>query len=198
MQWLIKIQQVMIQTTTRLDFLATLPIRLYLAAVFCVAGTNKIAGFAGMVEWFGNSEWGLGLPFPELMASLAIAAEVGGAMLLLLGLATRWASIPLIVTMLVAIFSVHLQNGWQAIHDPMSPWASANIDGAMERLEAAKSLLQQHGHYEWLTETGSFVISNNGIEWAVTYLLMLLTLVILGGGRYFSIDYWIAKRFLKK
>jgi len=68
----------------------------------------------------------------------------------------------------------------------------------MERLEAAKSLLQQHGHYEWLTETGSFVISNNGIEWAVTYLLMLLTLVILGGGRYFSIDYWIAKRFLKK
>jgi len=104
MQWLIKIQQVMIQTTTRLDFLATLPIRLYLAAVFWVAGTNKIAGFAGMVEWFGNSEWGLGLPFPELMASLAIAAEVGGAMLLLLGLATRWASIPLIVTMLVAIF----------------------------------------------------------------------------------------------
>jgi len=198
MQWLIKIQQVMIQTTTRLDFLATLPIRLYLAAVFWVAGTNKIAGFAGMVEWFGNSEWGLGLPFPELMASLAIAAEVGGAMLLLLGLATRWASIPLIVTMLVAIFSVHLQNGWQAIHDPMSPWASANIDGAMERLEAAKSLLQQHGHYEWLTETGSFVISNNGIEWAVTYLLMLLTLVILGGGRYFSIDYCIAKRFLKK
>lgn len=198
MHWLIKIQQLMIQSTARLDFLATLPIRLYLAAVFWVAGTNKIAGFEGVVEWFGNSEWGLGLPFPELMASLAIAAEVGGSVLLLLGLATRWASIPLIATMLVATFSVHLQNGWQAIHDRMSPWPSANIDDAMERLEAAKSLLQQHGHYEWLTETGNFVISNNGIEWAVTYLVMLLALVVLGGGRYFSIDYWLAKRFLNK
>ncbi|PLA75355.1 hypothetical protein CYQ88_01955 [Hydrogenovibrio sp. SC-1] len=197
MQWLIQIQRFMNQTTKQFDFLATLPIRLYLAAVFWVAGTNKIVGFKGVVEWFGNTEWGLGLPFPELMASLAIAAEVGGSVLLLLGLATRWASIPLIITMLVATFSVHLKNGWQAIHDPMSPWPSANIDGAMERLEAAKSLLQQYGHYDWLTEQGQFVISNSGIEWAVTYLVMLLALVILGGGRIFSIDYWIAKHFQK-
>lgn len=198
MPLLISIQNLMNRIASQLDFMATLPIRIYLAAVFWVAGTNKIAGFEGMVEWFGNSEWGLGLPFPELMASLAIASEVGGAILLLLGLATRWAAIPLIFTMLVATFSVHIENGWQAVHDRMSPWANENVDGAMERLDAAKSILQEHGNYNWLTEYGNFVISNNGIEWAVTYLIMLLALVILGGGRYFSIDYWIAKRFLKK
>ncbi|MDR9497886.1 MAG: DoxX family protein [Hydrogenovibrio sp.] len=188
----------LMQGLQHLDFLATLPLRIYLAAVFWVAGTNKIAGFEGTVQWFGNPDWGLGMPFPELMASLAIAAEVGGAVLLLLGLATRWATLPLIVTMIVAAVSVHWKNGWQAIHDPMSPWPSANLEGAMERLDAAKNLLQEHGHYDWLTETGSFVISNNGVEWAVTYLLMLLALLFLGGGRYLSLDYWIQRRMMKQ
>lgn len=197
LSFIIRVQEQFTQILARLDFIATLPIRIYLAAVFWIAGTNKIAGFEGTAEWFGNPEWGLGLPFPELMASLAISAEVGGAILLLLGLATRWATIPLIVTMLVATFSVHWQNGWQAIHDPMSPWPSEHLNGAMERLEAARSLLQEHGNYHWLTEYGSFVISNNGIEWAATYLVMLLALLVMGGGRYFSADYWIRKRFIK-
>ncbi|WP_019896123.1 HvfX family Cu-binding RiPP maturation protein [Hydrogenovibrio halophilus] len=188
----------LMQGLQHLDFLATLPLRIYLAAVFWVAGTNKIAGFEGTVQWFGNPDWGLGMPFPEVMASLAIAAEVGGAVLLLLGLATRWATLPLIVTMIVAAVSVHWKNGWQAIHDPMSPWPSANLEGAMERLDAARNLLQEHGHYDWLTETGSFVISNNGVEWAVTYLLMLLALLFLGGGRYLSLDYWIQRRMMKQ
>ncbi|MGC9387351.1 MAG: DoxX family protein, partial [Hydrogenovibrio sp.] len=147
---LVRLQAVFNQCLQHCDFIATLPLRIYLAAVFWVAGTNKIAGFEGTVQWFGNPDWGLGLPFPELMAGLAVSAEVGGALLLLLGLATRWATIPLIVTMLVAAFSVHWQNGWQAIHDPMSPWPSEHLNGAMERLEAARNLLQEHGHYDWL------------------------------------------------
>lgn len=178
-----------------LDFLAPLALRLYLVPVFWVAGTNKLNGFDNVVEWFGNADWGLGLPLPWLMAALATGAEVGGAVLLLLGLGVRWISLPLMVTMLVAAFSVHWQNGWQAVVDAHSPFPPADIAEAQQRLEAARSLLQQHGNYDWLTGSGSFVISNNGIEWAATYFVMLLALFFLGGGRWLSLDDWLARRF---
>ena len=38
-------------------------------------------------------------------------------------------------------------------------------------------------------------MSNNGIEWAATYFVMLLALFFLGGGRFISLDYWIARKF---
>jgi uncharacterized membrane protein YphA (DoxX/SURF4 family) len=184
-----------LDATRAIDFLGPLSLRLYLAPVFWVAGTNKLSGFDNIVEWFGNPDWGLGLPFPFLMASLATGTEMIGAFLLLVGFAVRWISIPLMVTMLVAAFSVHWHNGWQAVADAKSPFPPADIDGAMERLDTARSILQEHGNYEWLTSSGSFVISNNGIEWAATYFVMLLALFFLGAGRYLSADYWIARRF---
>lgn len=98
--------------------------------------------------------------------------------------------------MLVAALSVHWQNGWQAIHDLQSPWSNELAVGAGERLQRAKSILAEHGNYDWLTETGNFVVSNNGIEWAATYFVMLLALFFLGGGRYVSIDYWIRRKFM--
>lgn len=176
-----------------LDFLAPLALRLYLVPVFWVAGSNKLAGFSGTVEWFGNAEWGLGLPFPTLLAGLATGTELIGAILLLIGLGVRWITLPLIFTMLIAIFKVHLPNGWQAVADPMSAFANDKAAGAIERLTQARELLQQHGNYDWLTETGSFVISNNGVEWAVTYLIMLVALFFIGAGKYVSVDYYIGK-----
>ena len=178
------------------DFLAPLMLRLYLAPVFWAAGTNKLVSFSDTVAWFGNPDWGLGLPMPTLMAALATGTEVLGAILLVLGLGVRWVSIPLMITMLVAVFTVHLENGWQAIADPLSPFPHADIDMALERLNAARSILQEHGNYEWLTGSGNFVISNNGIEWGATYFIMLLALFFMGGGRYMSADYWIRKRFM--
>jgi len=177
------------------DFLGPLALRLYLVPVFWVAGTNKMKGFEDVVQWFGNAEWGLGLPMPWLMAFMATSTEIVGAVMLLFGFGVRWVSIPLMVTMLVAIFSVHLENGWQAIADAKSPWPPEGIDEAGNRLEAARSILQEHGNYDWLTGSGSFVISNNGIEWAATYFIMLLALFFIGGGKYLSIDYWIARKF---
>lgn len=178
-----------------LDFLAPLALRLYLVPVFWVAGTTKLSGFENVVEWFGNPDWGLGLPAPTLLAGLAVGSEVIGAVLLLIGFAVRWISIPLMVTMIVAAATVHWQHGWQAVADAKSAFPPADIAEAEQRLEAAKGLLQQHGNYDWLTGSGSFVISNNGIEWAATYFIMLLALFFIGGGRYFSVDYWIARRF---
>jgi uncharacterized membrane protein YphA (DoxX/SURF4 family) len=177
------------------DFLGPLALRLYLAPVFWMAGTNKMKGFEDVVQWFGNAEWGLGLPMPWLMAFLATSTEVVGAVMLLFGFGVRWISIPLMITMLVAMFAVHLENGWQAIADAKSPWPPEDIEEAGNRLEAARSILQEHGNYDWLTGSGSFVISNNGIEWAATYFVMLLALFFIGAGRYLSVDHWIAKKF---
>ncbi len=189
------------KTRENLAFVGSALLRLYLVPVFWVAGSNKWNPFDkdssldSVIEWFGNTEWGLGLPFPALNAYLAWGAEYIGAILLALGLATRWICIPLMITMIVAGTTVHLNNGWQHIHDPMSPYASSNVGEAAERLTRAKSILREHGNYDWLTEHGSFVVSNNGIEWAATYFVMLAALFFLGGGRYISLDYWIKRGF---
>lgn len=170
------------------DGLAPLALRLYLVPIFWVAGTTKLGGIENTIAWFGNPDWGLGLPFPALMAYLAAYTEVVGAVLLALGLATRWISIPLMVTMLVAVFAVHWPNGWAAIAD-------SNVDEVAARLDTAWEILQENGNYDWLTEKGGFVILNNGIEFAVTYLVMLLALLFSGGGRFVSVDYWLARWF---
>lgn len=189
--------QRLLDSTRSIDFLAPLLLRIYLVPVFWVAGMNKLNGFDDVVAWFGNPDWGLGLPMPWLMAALATGTEVIGAVMLLIGLGVRWISIPLMVTMLVAAFSVHWVNGWQAVADAKSPFPPADIADAMQRLDAAKGLLQQHGNYDWLTGSGSFVISNNGIEWAATYFIMLLALFFIGGGKYLSADYWIRKKYMQ-
>lgn len=191
----------------RFDGLPALGLRLYLAPIFLIAGFNKLAHFDSTVAWFGNADWGLGLPMPELMAGLAIAAEIGGGFALLLGLATRLTTIPLMVTMIVAAVTAHWHNGWFAVA-PSNPDSSiakvmavVNFPGAEEslansvavgeRLGAAKSLLREHGNYSWLTETGNFVVLNNGIEFAATYFVMLLALLFIGGGRYVSVDHYL-------
>ena len=178
-----------------LEFIAPLLLRLYLIPIFWMAGTQKLNHFDSTVEWFGNADWGLGLPFPFVMAGLATLTEFGGAILLTLGLAVRWISIPLMFTMVVAMVSVHLQHGWLAIATGSGIFATDRTAGAIERLDRAKSILQEHGNYEWLTENGSLAILNNGIEFAATYLIMLVALFFLGGGKFISMDYWIAKRF---
>lgn len=176
-----------------LDGLAPLALRLYLGPIFIFAGWKKITGIEDTIAWFGNPEWGLGLPFPELLGWLAALTEFGGGIALILGLATRLFSIPLMVTMLVAAFAVHWEFGWQAVADPNWLYASDRVVEAADRLERVKTILQEHGNYEWLTGRGSVVILNNGIEFAATYFIMCLTLLFTGGGRYFSVDYWLAR-----
>lgn len=182
--------------TKTVDFLAPLALRLYLAPIFWFAANNKWDPFdessslMHTISWF---EHNLELPLPVVMAHLAWSAEYFGAILLLFGIATRWISIPLMFTMVVAAISVHWKNGWQAVHDKLSPWASDNAAAALERLHQAKSILREHGDYDQLTEYGNIVVSNNGIEWAATYFLMLLALFFIGGGRWVSGDYWIQK-----
>ena len=178
-----------LEVSKAVDAIAPLALRIYLFFPFWMAGTTKWSGFENTVSWFGNPDWGLGLPFPMVLAFLATWTEILGALFILVGFATRYITIPLMVTMLVAIFAVHWPHGWAAIAD------GAADSGVADRVAAAKSILQEHGNYSWLTEKGNFVILNNGIEFAVTYLLMLLVLFFNGAGKVVSLDYWIAKKF---
>ena len=194
MDKLIQLQQ-LLDRTRQADFLAPLLLRLYLAPIFWMAGTSKYNSFDDTAAWFGNSEWGLGLPFPELMTFLATTTEIAGAIMLLIGFGVRWVSIPLMFTMLIAIFSVHWVNGWQAVADAkFCLFNCADAQAASEKLTAAKEILSTHGNYDWLTEQGSFVILNNGIEFGATYFIMLLALFFIGAGKYVSIDYWLGKK----
>lgn len=194
MDLIMKLEAIM-DRTKAVDFLAPLALRLYLAPIFWMAGMSKFNAFEDTAAWFGNNEWGLGLPFPELMTFLAASTETVGAIMLLLGFGVRYISIPLMFTMLVAIFAVHWQNGWQAVADTkFCLFNCYDASEAAERLAKAKDILQEHGNYEYLTEQGSLVILNNGIEFGVTYFIMLLALLYLGAGKYVSADFWICKK----
>ncbi len=195
-----------------LDFLGPLALRLYLAPIFIAVGLHKFMNIEDIASWFGNPDWGLGLPAPMLMAYLAAGTELFGGLALLFGVAVRWFAIPLMITMLVATFSVHWDHGWFAVA-PGNPETSTakpiakylGIDAAKSSLEnseevgkrvsAAKTLMKKHGNYDWLSEKGGFVVLNNGIEFAVTYFIMLLVLFFIGAGKYFSVDYWLHKFF---
>lgn len=184
-QWYYSIHNALFSYLKHADGLGPLALRLYLFFPFWEAGRQKIAYMEDTINWF---DLGLELPFPWLMAHLAAYTEAIGALLLLIGLATRWISIPLIITMLVAIFSVHIDHGWAAIAD-------SRAEEVAVRLGAAKEILREHGNYSWLTEKGNFVILNNGIEFGVTYLVMLVALFFTGGGRYTSVDYYLSRLF---
>ncbi len=58
----------------------------------------------------------LGIPFPALNAYLAAMTEFFGGFALLLGAFARWASLPLIFTMLVAIATATGPNGFNIVN----------------------------------------------------------------------------------
>jgi putative oxidoreductase len=184
--------QSLLNATRAVDFLGPLALRLYLVPIFWMAGSKKLADIDSIAAWFG--EGGLGLPFPELMAWMASLTEAGGAIMLFFGIGVRWISIPLMITMIVAAVTVHLQNGWLAIAEGSGFFASERTAGAVERLDRAKDILRENANYDWLTENGSIVILNNGIEFAATYSIMLLALFFVGPGKA-SVDHLISKRF---
>ena len=173
--------------TTSFSGVAPLALRLILAPVMLQAGWTKMTGFSGTVSFFANQ----GIPLPEVMVFLTAAAEFGGGICLLLGLLTRLATIPMMVAMLVAAFVVHGDNGWLTLSDGRSWLANERVMEAQPKKAEIRRLVRRHGDYRELTSNGSITILNNGMQRAITYFAMLLTLFFFGGGRYTSLDYWI-------
>ncbi|MGS2724392.1 HvfX family Cu-binding RiPP maturation protein [Porticoccus sp. GXU_MW_L64] len=186
---------------SKADFLAPLLFRVYLAPIMIMAGWGKLKNFEDTAAWFGNPDWGLGMPMPEVMTALAGGSEFVGGILLLIGLATRIVTIPLMIAMLVAAVTAHWQYGWHALPESTLTmpweWRTDLIDEAGDIKSAAKSILKKHGNYSWLTSAGSITILKNGIEFAATYFIMLLSLLFTGGGRYVSVDYWLCRKCSK-
>ncbi len=172
-----------------IDFLGPLALRAFLVPIFWMAGTNKLGSIDNVAYWFGHS---LHLPFPLLLAYLATYVEVIGAIFLALGLFTRWITIPLMITMLVAIFSVHIQHGWDAIAGSET-MAGMQLSNFLMHVQSNYPELNQK-----LSEIGNIVVLNKGVEFAVTYFIMLLSLFFTGAGKYLSIDYWVRAYFVKK
>ncbi len=99
--------------TNSLSNIKSLPLlflRLILAYGFFNPAKMKLSNIDGIISWFES----INIPFPALNAYLATGTEVLGVILLTLGLGTRFISIPLIITMIVAILTVHLGNGFEA------------------------------------------------------------------------------------
>lgn len=120
-------------------------IRITLAYGFYGTAVMKWKDIPAIAVWFGS----LGIPAPTINAYLAAGTEAAGVIMLVLGAGTRIISVPLIITMLVAIKTVHWANGFEA--------------------------------------------GENGFEIPLYYILMLLTLVISGAGKW-SLDHLIDKK----
>jgi putative oxidoreductase len=81
-------------------------VRLFVGYFFFETGLAKAQNLGAMAERFA----GWGIPFPAFSAALSVYTELIGGGLVVLGLATRLASIPLLINMLVATFTVSIRN----------------------------------------------------------------------------------------
>ncbi len=170
-----------------LDFLPPLLLRLFLAPLLWVSGSNKLGLFSSAdFIWFNPFTW-VNLDNPVFEATVAGLAklplvgeglatvlgtsigwlEIVGAFLLLIGFAVRWVSLPLLA--LIILTAIVALNGESVI-------------------VAIKSLLSSHGYTD---------MSGSAFSKALIYFLMLLTLFFMGAGRFFSVD-WFLHRKLDK
>ena len=103
----------------------TILILLMVGAVFLSEGIQKF--LFPELRGAGRFET-IGLPFPQFLGNFVGAFEIACGMLLLLGLFTRLASMPLIIIMLVAIATTKadalVNDGfWEMLHGSRTDWA---------------------------------------------------------------------------
>jgi putative oxidoreductase len=91
---------------------AALPLRLIVGFGFMQHGYAKLARGP---DDFANILHALGMPFPGLLAWATVAIELLGGLAVLLGALIPLVSIPMVTVLLVAIFTVHLPNGFSSI-----------------------------------------------------------------------------------
>lgn len=103
----------------------TILIRLMVGAVFLSEGIQKFL----FADTLGAGRFAkIGLPSPEFLGSFVGSFEIVCGALVLLGLLTRFASIPLIIIMLVAIATTKTEvladkGFWEMLHGSRTDWA---------------------------------------------------------------------------
>ena len=92
---------------------AYLILRMVIGYGFMVHGWAKWSRgpgkFAGLIQQ-------IGIPFPEFTAWLVTLVELFGGLAILTGLLVALVSIPLVISMVAAIFTVHLKYGFSSIN----------------------------------------------------------------------------------
>ena len=116
----------MFQKITKTDqSKTTILIRLMVGAVFLSEGIQKFL----FADTLGAGRFAkIGLPNPEFLGSFVGSFEIVCGFLILIGLLTRLASIPLIIIMFVAIATtkseVLAEKGfWEMMHGSRTDWA---------------------------------------------------------------------------
>ncbi len=89
---------------------APLVLRVVVGVIFAMHGYQKLTmmGVPGVSGFLTM----LGFPMPDVFAVLLIAAELGGGILLILGLWTHWTAKVLAFVSIVALATVHLSKGF--------------------------------------------------------------------------------------
>jgi putative oxidoreductase len=80
---------------------------------FYLSGSGKLRNFEATKEFFT----GLHIPAPGFHAGLVGYTEMIGGLLLMAGLGTRLASVPLIISMVVAYLTAHRAEGFASLYD---------------------------------------------------------------------------------
>jgi putative oxidoreductase len=91
-------------------------LRVVTGAAFMFHGWYKIQSPGGAFGWMGTEA-----PIPGIIQGLAVLAEFGGGLLLILGLLTPLAALGIACTMIVALGMVHLPNGDPFVGQPGKP-----------------------------------------------------------------------------
>jgi len=168
-----------------IDFLAPLALRLYLAPLFWVSGANRLGLFSSSdFVWYNPLTWiniesvqaasahFSGAVFSDFAANFIVISiasfEVVAAILLILGLAVRWISLPLIF--IVGII------GYSTLSDATF-------------IQITSQFLASHGYT---------TIANNGLEVTIAYIIMLFSLFFMGAGRFVSLDWFIYHSYVAK
>jgi putative oxidoreductase len=100
-----RVTERIIAALERATWIPQLLVRLFVGYFFFETGWGKAQNMDAITARFV----GWGVPYPEVSVVLSVYTELIGGALLMVGLATRLASIPLLINMLVAIVTVNIK-----------------------------------------------------------------------------------------
>ncbi|HVK61582.1 MAG TPA: DoxX family protein [Bdellovibrionales bacterium] len=120
--------QYLLETSPFLIDLGILVLRVFIGICFVIHGLGKL-GIVGPGSMNGFVGWlkSLGVPFPEVQARIAMLSEIGGGVLMTLGLFTRVGLLLCFAMMIGASFIGHKGGGYLITNNPPGNEYTVNL-----------------------------------------------------------------------